>query len=189
MGVAYESVLIDIHGSKPQKEAWYLRLNPNGTVPTLQDGDVIVTESEDIVTHVGKGSQLVPDVNTKYGQEVAKWRKTINAVSIETITMGTVFNPELSCSGFKAPKSVLNREKVKASFQAQLDECKQLMEKNPDLRKEYEAKINKLQWRLQTYGDKSKITPALDNLESLFDQLEQQLTKMAAGALENLSLR
>jgi glutathione S-transferase len=51
--IKYESELIDIHAGD-QDAPWYMLLNPAGTVPVLQDGGTIITESEDIVQYVDK---------------------------------------------------------------------------------------------------------------------------------------
>ena len=51
--VKYEPVIIDIHNGE-QNQAWFLRLNSSGVVPTLQDGEKIITESEDIVDYIDR---------------------------------------------------------------------------------------------------------------------------------------
>ncbi len=41
IGVPYELLRLDLRAGD-QKKPEYLKLNPNGTVPTLVDGDVVV---------------------------------------------------------------------------------------------------------------------------------------------------
>ena len=45
-GVEYKLTEIDLYGHKPQ---WFLKLNPKGLVPVIRYGDVVVTESNDIL--------------------------------------------------------------------------------------------------------------------------------------------
>merc|ERR1712110_429438 len=50
---------------KEQKSERYLKLNPNGTVPTYACGEIIITESRDIACHIAKGTCLYPDDERK----------------------------------------------------------------------------------------------------------------------------
>ncbi len=51
VGAAYELVLVD-REAKGQKDADYLRLNPNGRIPTLVDGDLVLFEAAAICLHI-----------------------------------------------------------------------------------------------------------------------------------------
>jgi len=51
MGLPYEDRVVDLPGGE-HKGAAYLALNPEGKVPTLKDGDTIVTESTAILTYL-----------------------------------------------------------------------------------------------------------------------------------------
>ena len=47
-----------------QKQPWYLKLNPNGLVPTLLHGDTVIFDANVIIEYLDKtlpGSNLVPD--------------------------------------------------------------------------------------------------------------------------------
>ena len=51
LGIAYER--LDIGGPfGGNKEAAYLALNPNGLIPTIQDGDLVMWESNAIVRYL-----------------------------------------------------------------------------------------------------------------------------------------
>jgi glutathione S-transferase len=68
LGLAHERV--DIGGSfGGNKEAAYLAMNPNGLVPTLEDGDVMLWESNTIVrylaTRYGAGTLEPADLKTR----------------------------------------------------------------------------------------------------------------------------
>jgi len=49
--VPYELVLVD-RGKGGHKDAEYLRLNPNGRIPTLVDGDLVLFEAAAICLHI-----------------------------------------------------------------------------------------------------------------------------------------
>lgn len=51
IGAPYEVVKIDL-GTAQQKRPDYLKLNPNGTVPTLVDGDLVLYESAAICQYL-----------------------------------------------------------------------------------------------------------------------------------------
>ncbi len=50
-GAPYELVLVD-REAKGQKDAGYLQLNPNGRIPTLVDGDLVLFEAAAICLHL-----------------------------------------------------------------------------------------------------------------------------------------
>ena len=52
-GVTFKEKIIFIHFGE-QHESWFRRINPNGLVPALQEGDKIVVESEEIINCVDK---------------------------------------------------------------------------------------------------------------------------------------
>jgi glutathione S-transferase len=61
-GLAWRSRVVDLEHME-QKSAWYLALNPNGIVPTLQHGDRVIWESNVITEYlddVFPGPRLYP---------------------------------------------------------------------------------------------------------------------------------
>lgn len=65
LGVPWEKVTLDL-SKREHKTAEYLALNPNGVVPTLQDGDTVLFESVAIALHLAdrhadKGLAPPPD--------------------------------------------------------------------------------------------------------------------------------
>jgi glutathione S-transferase len=44
VGITYEQIELNMK-EKEQKQAWYVKLNPNGKVPTLVDGEFVLWES------------------------------------------------------------------------------------------------------------------------------------------------
>lgn len=57
LGLPYETVALDMMGAKEHKSASYLKLNPNGKVPTLVDGDAVIWESMAINFYLAEKQQ------------------------------------------------------------------------------------------------------------------------------------
>ncbi len=74
-GVEYEYVAVDLRaGAGWQPE--YLALNPGGKVPTLVDGEFILTESAAICTYIGDrfpSSRLTPPVGSQERARYDQW--------------------------------------------------------------------------------------------------------------------
>ncbi|MBI3308282.1 MAG: glutathione S-transferase family protein [Candidatus Melainabacteria bacterium] len=67
--IAYEFRQMDMMGGEHKKD-WFLKLNPNGKIPTIQDGDVSVWESNAILLYLGRRfapNNLIPQDVTKLG--------------------------------------------------------------------------------------------------------------------------
>ena len=75
MGVSYERVLVDRardHHKRPE----YLKLNPNGLIPVLTDGDLVLYETAAIVLHLcdtHPQAQLAPAPGTSERAHFYKW--------------------------------------------------------------------------------------------------------------------
>ena len=75
LGVPFELRLVD-RGQGAQKSPEYLKLNPNGRIPVLVDGDLVLFETAAIVFHlVDKypDAGLAPPVGTAERAEFYKW--------------------------------------------------------------------------------------------------------------------
>ena len=72
MGLPYEVRVIDF-GSNEQKADWYVRLNPNGRIPTLEDEGFVVFESGAILIYLAEktGRFLPQDVQGR--SRVMQW--------------------------------------------------------------------------------------------------------------------
>jgi glutathione S-transferase len=74
-GAEYELVRVELD-ENGAASAEYLALNPWGRVPTLVDGDLVLTESAAIVLHVADrfpDARLVPPVGSPERSEVYRW--------------------------------------------------------------------------------------------------------------------
>lgn len=99
VGAPYTIEKIDLQAGT-QRQADYLRLNPNGTVPTLVDGDLVLWESAAIVQYLADkfpAARLAPPVGTPargtYYQWVHYAMSTIETPTV-AIFVHTVQRPE-----------------------------------------------------------------------------------------------
>ena len=99
IGCPYELKRISIADGE-QKKPEYLKLNPNGTVPTLVDGDLVVWESAAIVQYLGDKfpeKKLAPAVGTparaKYYQWIHYAMSGLEPPAV-AIFLNTVLRPE-----------------------------------------------------------------------------------------------
>lgn len=75
IGAHYERVFVDRRTDEHRK-ADYLRLNPNGLLPVLRDGDLTLYETAAIVLHLcdtHPGAALAPSVGSAARAEFYKW--------------------------------------------------------------------------------------------------------------------
>jgi glutathione S-transferase len=75
LGVPYERVLVQ-RAQQEHKAPAYLKLNPNGLLPVLVDGDVVLYETAAIVLHLcdtHPQARLAPAVGTPQRAEFYKW--------------------------------------------------------------------------------------------------------------------
>ena len=75
IGVPYERVLVD-RTVGAHKQADYLRLNPNGLIPVLTDGELVLYETAAIVLHLADNNPaacLTPALGTAQRAQFYKW--------------------------------------------------------------------------------------------------------------------
>jgi glutathione S-transferase len=71
LGIALEHERVDLLSGGSRTPA-YLARNPNGRVPVLEDGDLILWESTAIIRYLAAGSPLLP-VARRAAAEVDRW--------------------------------------------------------------------------------------------------------------------
>src|SRR5258708_15374703 len=97
LGLPYER--IDIAGAfGMNKEPAYLGLNPNGLVPTLEDGDLVLWESNSIVRHLaglhGKGTLEPADPKARArASQWMDWQLSVLGPAIHETFWGLVRTP------------------------------------------------------------------------------------------------
>lgn len=99
IGVPYQRVLVD-RAVDEHKKPQYLRLNPNGLIPVLTDGDLVLYETAAIVLHLcdtQPQARLAPALGTKQRAGFYKWLMWLtNTVQA---TMIVYFYPERLVDG------------------------------------------------------------------------------------------
>jgi glutathione S-transferase len=94
LGVPYERVLVD-RTRNEHKEPAYLKLNPNGLIPVLTDGDLVLYETAAIVLHLcdtHPQAKLAPPLGTPERAHFYKW--LVWCTNTLQATLITYFYPE-----------------------------------------------------------------------------------------------
>ena len=89
IGVPFQRVLVD-RMANAHKTPEYLRLNPNGLIPVLVDGDLVLYETAAITLHLcdsHPGARLAPAVGSNERAHFYKWLAWLS----------TTVQPALSC--------------------------------------------------------------------------------------------
>lgn len=92
-GIAYENRRMDIHLAKEQLAAWYMKINPAMTVPTLVDGERVLCDSQDILRFAAQhdAGQQWMDEDARYTTQIDALVQAHYAISIERLTFGKAF--------------------------------------------------------------------------------------------------
>ncbi len=94
LDIPFELRLVD-RGGGEHKQAPYLALNPNGAIPVLVDGDLVLYETAAICLHLADrhpGSKLMPALGTPARAQAYKW--LIWATNTLQATLMHYFYPE-----------------------------------------------------------------------------------------------
>ncbi|CAC5385666.1 GDAP1 [Mytilus coruscus] len=165
-GCPFNRKVINIHAGE-QKTPEYMKMNPLGQVPLLKDGEKIVVESEKIIDYIDEeiksGPILVPGLSTPVGKENRDHH------------IWVVFNPDLSTSGVKVPKSYLKH--LKGSSEKNVNSLEEAALKYPDLRDSYIAKAEKSRKFFADAANKELVVQCLEEIEQKCDHLEECLRK------------
>jgi glutathione S-transferase len=87
LGLPFELKLVD-RQNNAHKSPEYLKLNPNGLIPVLVDGDLVLYETAAIVLHlVDKAGRLAPPVGTAERAEFYKWLVWMPATVVPQVQM------------------------------------------------------------------------------------------------------
>ncbi|KAF0299976.1 Ganglioside-induced differentiation-associated protein 1 [Amphibalanus amphitrite] len=146
-GLHFKPVVVDLMAAE-QYQPEYLRLNPNGAVPTLQDGVKVFPDSSLIMEYLednfsgGKYPRLMPsDKSSEMYRKVQEFTEAFSSLNIPVFSYGTMHNEELR-KNVRLPQLVL-RARVQATssmdnLQAVVDRA---MSAVPEARPELEKKL------------------------------------------------
>jgi glutathione S-transferase len=127
LGVPYERVLID-RSQNRHKEPAYLKLNPNGLIPVLTDGNLVLYETAAIVLHLcdtHPQAKLAPALATAARAHFYKWlawcTNTLQA------TLIVYFYPERWVNEGNAEGAAQVKERAQAKIAGLLDQLDALL--------------------------------------------------------------
>jgi glutathione S-transferase len=97
LGVPYERADAGLQHGK-NKEAWFLALNPNGTVPLLQDGEFSLWESNSIVRYLaakhGFGSLCPASLETRaHAERWMDWQLSVLVRPVSIVFWNLIRTP------------------------------------------------------------------------------------------------
>ncbi|KAJ3071379.1 Ganglioside induced differentiation associated protein [Quaeritorhiza haematococci] len=171
-GVEFKTYNIDILNGQ-SLEPWFLKINPNATVPVLTDSDngKVINESQEILEYVdslGDGPLGGPNTDRAL---VSEWVGRLCSWDGNLYGLGT-------STGGSIKKFFL---KDFNDFKIKFSEAR--MAENPDLVDAYRRKIESLSVLLDDSEDPAKVEANNKELMELFDDAETQLrkTKWLAG--------
>lgn len=124
LGVPYERVLVDRENNR-HKSTEYLKLNPNGLIPVLEDGDLVLYEAAAILLHLADthaAAHLAPPMSSAERGEFYKWLVWLtNTLQASLIVY---FYPER----WVTPGNVAGAAEVKAQAEARVGELLQQLD-------------------------------------------------------------
>lgn len=141
--VEFKSIILDMHIGLEYFEPWYVRLNPNVTVPTLIHGDVVMTSSVDMLDYVDEhfSGPLLKPASPDLREEMYHFLTLHHAIRIEHFTMGTGLS-----------KSPFLQKKMTKTLKKQVLICEERAKRYPDLRTQYETKLNSVKEHLSDFN-------------------------------------
>lgn len=156
-------------------QPWYMRLNPNGTIPTLVHGEVAVPDSRAILEYVDAAFEG-PSLTPSDASEREAMQRTIAAlyeVSIRELTFGS---------------GSVNKIGGRVNTM-RLERLRKLAARNPDLREAYEAKQRDIEGFTAATADPAVVEQQGQRMFALLDTLERELADrmFVAGASYSLA--
>lgn len=143
----------------------YIRLNPQGVVPTLIDDDKVITDSAVIIRYLDKrfsDPRLAP-CEPKLQEKMNGWIDLQNCFPMRELMYGNFRGIE----GVVLRRSVRIKEKL----------LTQLLQLHPELEEQYTAKLRDVRQWNSTIQNTQKIAKINSKIEPMLDRLEKQLSR------------
>ena len=161
-GVAFTNRWIDIGPTSENYKPWYVKINPKCVVPTLVDGEKVITDSFVIMRYVAEhleGPALIPTDPTERDC-MEYWYALAETLDFRLFTFSSV-NKRMTGFGLKM--------KVK--------KLRTYAKKYPELRTEYEAKIQDITSLKEQSHDPAVAQKQRAEMERAFDALNELLAQ------------
>jgi tetrachloro-p-hydroquinone reductive dehalogenase len=167
----YEALVVDIGFGLENFEPWYVRLNPAGVVPTLRDGQRIVTDSAKILHYLALRSGAGLPRDARQRAEAERWVGVADAIPLHAISY--------SRGGIPKGDELLEKRLARIT---ELRAC------NPTLADTYDAlhaRVSKLRASAQSFRDSGT---AVQELEEHLDELSGVVGSNAFVASDTYSI-
>jgi tetrachloro-p-hydroquinone reductive dehalogenase len=176
-GIPWEGQVVDIGPLHENFRPWYMRINPKGTVPTLEHNGRHIVETIDIIRYVNEnlhGKNLVPE-DPEAAVVMDRWVRIQDGFPERELTYGTA-------SGLAAH---LSRRGLAGRRRRML---RVLRERVPELRELYDAKLADVDRWQRTIDDTEEMDRIRGRLEQMLDELEEHIQGREWIAGEDYSL-
>lgn len=116
LGADYESVAVDFHPGAEHKSEEMLRLNPAGTLPILQVGDQVLTETQSMLVwlaeHHDAGKSWWPSTDSDAIVRVVQWLGFASRLSatVGELRLHTMLNRDINVEAARTGASQVLRE-------------------------------------------------------------------------------
>jgi glutathione S-transferase len=175
-GVAYTSKLAAAGPPTFETYApWYMRLNPNGTIPTMLDGEQAIPDSRAILSYVD-GNFEGPSLTPSDATERATMDRIIAAlyeISVREVTYGSA---AMATTGAR-----VNAMRIKR--------LRRLAARHPDMRELYEAKLRDIEGFAAAAQNSAAVDVQARRMMAVLDELDRDLATrpFVAGASYSLA--
>jgi len=176
-GVAYSIRFVDIEMRLQNYEPAYLRLNPNGVVPTLVHGDRVVTDSARIIRYIDEsfdGPPLSPEGEHER-KRMEEWIDLQDRLRVRELTFGSM-------------KGAVGFALRRISMPLRRRKLLRLQAANPELAEIYDFKIEDLRkWRASIASPR-EVSEARAEMDAALARVEARLGESPFLAGESYSL-
>lgn len=167
----YEARVIDIGFALENFEPWYVRLNPAGVVPTLCDGQRIVTNSAKILQYLAVRADAGLPRDASQRANVEQWVRLADAIPLHAISY--------SRRGIPRGDELLEKR---------LERIGELRERNRDLTETYDALYSRVSGLRDAAAAFAASGTATMELATRLDELEQALGQNAFVGSDTYSI-
>ncbi|KAF2899502.1 hypothetical protein ILUMI_06674 [Ignelater luminosus] len=182
----FETRFINLQ-TREQYEPWYLKINPRGEVPVLQDTGKIIPDSARIIDYLednfnnGDIPKLIPtDQSTEIKQKVTHFRHVLGQLPIEILTMGSFFHSEL-VSWPKPPFVGPVRRTLANSEKEAPERLRKDAEKNPEMRDALLEKASVQEQKNSILMNKDEYVQTLEQFDEVLTNVENELASHTEG--------